>query len=596
MSRKLFAVALVTALALSGCTPSKDGNTSDPNDLGDLKGCTPVVAAVSSEKVNLFTELANRFKDSPEGKALSTCAAIVPKDVASGEAARLLKLGWPKAETDKPQPVIWSPASTSWVAQVADSQGKALVPDPKSFARTPVVMAMPEQMARTLGWPNKSIGLNDLHDLCLDPKGWGKFGGANSIWGSFKLGKTNPTTSTTGLNILLMQNYAAAKKTTGLTEADITAGNQFSKELESCVIHYGDTTGNVLDRVYKRDQNGQSLNYVSAIAVEETSVINFNLGNPTSRVIKAGEQLTKPKERLVAVYPSEGSLESDNPIVALGTPAAWVTPEQRTAAEAFAKFVQTPAAQSVLGDFGFRPVDPAAKPGGLVTQENGVDPTKPTVRLEAPSVSVVSAATQQWNGIRKPSSTLELIDISGSMKESAGQGSNMTRMDGAITSSIDTLDHFRPTDKLGVWAFTTNIPNNIAELRPVTPIGGDAENLAQEIKKLTPLNGTPLYDTILAAYREMKKHAEPGRINAIIVLSDGEDANSQISLDDLKRELRGPSEGDDPAPVRIFPIIYGQDAPPDALREIAEASGGQVFNASDPRRIGLVFRSVVNNF
>lgn len=596
MYRKSWVIAALTAtLALSGCTNSTT-KTADPNDFGDTGGCTPVAVAVSSEKVNLVTKITEEFNNSQAGKNLQPCAKFFVTDVASGEAARLLKLGWPSEETDKPRPAIWSPASTSWVAQVADSQGTALVPNPTSFARTPVVIAMPERMATTLGWPNKQIGLKDLHDLCLDPKGWGKFGGASSIWGSFKISKTNPNTSTTGQNVLLMQNYTAAGKKEALTEADITAGTQFSKELESCVTHYGDTTGNVLDRVYKRDLNNQGLNYVSAIAVEETSVINYNLGNPTSKVVQPGEQLTKPEERLVAIYPTEGSLESDNPLVALGTPASWVTPEQRKAAQELIKFAQTPPAQALLGDFGFRPLDPAAKPGGLVTQENGVDPTKPTVLLEKPSVPVTSAALSQWEDVRKPSRVLEAIDISGSMRESAGSGTNMSRMDGAISSAVDTLDHFRPTDEVGVWGFTTDIPDNIAELRALKPLGGDRENLASEIKKLVPLNGTPLYDTIAKAHVEMKKSAKPGQINAIVVLSDGEDSGSRISLDTLKRQLRGPEEGDDPTPVRVFPIIYGQDAPPDALREIAEASGGQVFNAKDPRRINLVFRSVVNNF
>jgi Ca-activated chloride channel family protein len=585
---------------LSGCTPSNGGDTPNPNDLGDLNGCTPVVAAVSSEKVNLFTELADRFKDSPEGKALATCAAIVPRDVASGEAARLLNAGWPTDQTTTPAPALWSPASTTWTSQVAEVQGESMVPNPQSFARTPVVMAMPKQMAVTLGWPDKAISLNDLRDLCLDPKGWGKFGGAKSLWGSFKMGKTNPTTSTTGRNILLMQNYAAAKKTEGLTEADVAAGTQFSKEFESCVIHYGDTTGNVLNRLYDRDKNNQPLNYISAIPLEETSVINYNLGNPTSRVVKPGEQLTKPKEPLVAIYPAEGSLVSDNPVVALGTAAPWVTPEQRTAAEAFVKFVQTPAAQSMLGDFGFRPTDPAAKPGGRITTENGVDPTKPAVLLEAPSVAVASAATRQWNELRKASKVLYLLDGSGSMREAMGNGSDQSLMQGAISSASSTIDHFRGTDEVGVWVFTTGISSgvgeNIADIRPISPLGGDGENLKQELKSLQPGGGTPLYDALSTAVKEMKKTAEPGHINAIIVLSDGKDENSKMSLEDLLRELRGPSEGDDPKQIRVFPIVYGSQAPPEALRQIAEASGGQVFNASDPRRIDLVFKSVVNNF
>lgn len=599
-------MALMLSLTFASCggggTDNSGGN-SPPDGSGDFSSvgdCTPVVAAVSSEKVNLFTELAAKFKNSPEGESLNKCAAIVPIDVSSGEAARLLKLDWPEAETDKPKPVIWSPASTSWVAQVADSVGPAVVPDPVSFARTPVVFAMPEIMAKTLGWPKKSIGFKDLHDLCLDPKGWGKFGGTTGLWGSFKLGKTNPNTSTTGLNTLLMQNYAAAGKKTKLSAADVQRGTSFSRDFESCVIHYGDTTGNVLNRIYERAANGQSLDYVSAVAVEETSVINYNRGNPTSRVVAKGDQLTPPKERLVAIYPKEGSLESDNPVVVLGNTADvnWVTPEQRKAGEAFKKFVLTAPAQAVLGEYGFRPVDPKAKPTGQVTRDNGVDPAQPKFRLPNPDVAVVSAAVRQWEDVRKGSSVLELIDLSGSMDEEIETG--RTRLDGAKESAKATLGHFRSTDELGLWVFSTeissNIGKNVVPIRQVGPLGGGRETLEQEIDKLQSVSGTPLYDALATAHRYMQNRAKPGRINAIIVLSDGEDKDSRISLDDLKRQLRGPTEGNDPAPVRVFPIIYGQDAPPRALEEIAEESGGQVFNASDPRRIKLVFQQVVNNF
>ncbi|HEX7483615.1 MAG TPA: substrate-binding domain-containing protein [Candidatus Saccharimonadales bacterium] len=590
---KFWIASIAIALALSSCTNAPDG-PSDPDNIGN---CTPVFAAVSSEKVNLVTELNTKFKESPEGKALEealgNCVAIVPKDVASGAATDLLKAGWPTENTLAPRPAIWSPASSSWVASVAESKGKELVPNPVSFARTPVVMAMPVQMARTLGWPDKPIGLHDLHDLCLDSKGWGKFGGGATTWGNFKLGKTTPTTSTTGLNIVLMQNYAAANKTSGLTEADITAGNQFSKELESCVIHYGDTTGSVLERLYQKN----SLSYVSAIAVEETSVINYNLGNPKSQVVKAGDELTKPDEqnRLVAIYPTEGSLESDNPIVALGKSATWVTDEQRTAAEAFIKFVQTPIAQNILGNFGFRPADPAAKPSGLISAENGVDPTKPTVRLETPSVAVASAATKQWIDVRKPARVEIVLDISDSMNDSIG--GNDTRISMAKKSASSVIGHFRGSDQVGVSAFTTDGKNSIySQLRPLSPLGSSGETLKDDILAIQTGVGTPLFDAIGLAFERVKEGAESGQINAIIVISDGMDNASRMDADDLKRLLRGSTEGNDPAQVRVFPIIYGEEAPADVLREIAEASGGQVFNAKDPRRLDQVMRSVVNNF
>ena len=598
----LTAAAAVLSLSLAACSGGgTDSNPTNPN--GDFAGGINVVAAVSPEKVNMFADLAGKFKNSDEYKALEQKLGkpvnIAPVAVSSGEANRLLKGGWPVDQTDKPQPVIWSPASTTWTADVADSKGAALVPNATSFASTPLVFAMPERMARQLGWPAKQPSFADFEKLCGSPEGWSQFGGGAATWGQFKLGKTNPSTSTSGLNTLLMQSYSVAKKTTGLTAADVAKAKDFNQKFESCAIHYGDTTGNFLKRVYDRDQNGQSLGYVSAIAVEETSVVNYNMGNPQSNVVTSGQQLTPPREKLVAIYPPTGSLVSDNPITVLGTSASWVTPEQRTAGEAFKKFVMTPAAQAVLGDYGFRPADTNAKPSGKVTTEFGVDPTQPKIVLPKPDVATTAAAMNQWNEVRKPSSVLLLIDVSGSMGDPAKDGTNNTRMKSAINGAVATLVHFRPTDKLAVWAFSTTLKspagNNIAVVRDLKPLGGERETLASQLQQLTPVQGTPLYDSIDTAFNAMHKEAEAGRINAIVVLTDGEDTNSQIDIDSLKRQLRAPDESNDPLQVRVFPIIYGE-ASPDALTDIAVASGGQVFSAKDPKRLALVFQSVMNNF
>lgn len=602
------AVFAAMATILSGCLFSDNSTQGSAGNDFDFGDCTPVIVAVSPEKVNMFTELATLFEASPEAEKLESesgkCARIQAVDVSSGEAARLLNSGWPTDQTTKPRPVVWSPASSSWVADVAATSGEALVAKPVSFTYTPVVFAMPEKMASTMGYPNEPISINDLHDLCLAPEGWGTYGGSAALWGDFKLGKTNPNTSTTGRNMLLMQAYANAGKTEGLTVEDVEAASSFSQEFESCVIHYGDTTGNILNRVYDRGLEGKPLDYVSAIAVEETSVINYNIGNPTSRVVAEGEVLTPPAEKLVAIYPEGGSLISDNPIVTLGGPNAdWVSEEQKTAGDAFISFVQTDTAQSVLDDFGFRPLDRDAKIEGLFTAENKVNPAMPTTLLEPPSVSVTTAATQQWEQIRKPSSVLVLIDVSGSMSTGTGvnmDGRDMSRMDLAVYSAQQTLGHFRPTDELGVWAFTTGVESaigpNVVEVRPLGPLASGRERLSEELGRLTPLNDTPLFDSVATAYEYMLERAEAGRINAIIVLSDGEDTASFIKTDELKRLLQNNSEGTVDAPVRVFPIIYGDAAPADVLQEIAEASGGQVFNASDPRRLAQVFQSVVNNF
>ncbi|MEZ3161973.1 substrate-binding and VWA domain-containing protein [Microbacterium sp. BWT-B31] len=493
---------------------------------------------------------------------------------------------------------MWSPASTVWTERVAAAASPALVGQPESFTRTPVVFAVPETMAKALGWPDADIGIADFERLCQDPSGWGSVG--KPLWGSFKISKTNPNTSTTGLSMILMQTYEAAGKADGLTVSDVDAAGEFSRVFEECVIHYGDTTGKVLTRLYDDTQNGAGgSGYVSAVAVEETSLLNYNQGNPDSHTVQPGEKLTPPKEKLVAVYPAGGSMWSDNPITVLGAP--WVTDAQREAAGAFAAFLQTAPAQRILPDFGFRPLDSSAPLGELFTAAYGVDPAGPAVTLPSPGVDVVSAAIDQWTQIRKPSSVLELIDISGSMDEGIGDG--RSRLDGAIEGAQSTLGHFRSSDEIGVWAFTTGVESsagrNIVVLRDVSPLASDREKVDSSLDELryARRDGTPLYDAVALAYDEMTARAEPGRINAIVLLSDGQDTDSAISLDSLVARLSKFSrEGGDDSPVRIFPIAYGEGADTGALRRIAEATGGQWFDASDAAKIDLVFASVINNF
>lgn len=594
-------MAGIIALALAACTGSGDdgGGSADGSQGFPDDGCTHITVATSSEKVNMLDELAKEFKESPEHDALGTCATVRPTNVSSGNATRFLTSGedWPSDDRAL-WPTLWSPASTVWTDRVAAAASPALVGEPKSFTRTPVVFGMPEPMATALGWPNSPVSITDLENLCQDPAGWGSVG--KEIWGAFKISKTNPNTSTTGLSTILMQSYEATGKTADLTSADVDAAADFSRVFEECVIHYGDTTGNVLSTLYDETQNGSNGSaYVSAVALEETSLLNYNQGNPDSHTVQPGETLTPPKTKLVAVYPEGGSMWSDNPITVLG--AEWVTAEQRTAGEAFAEFVQTTAAQKILPEYGFRPLDDSVPLGDLFTAKFGVDPAQPAVTLPKPEVDVISTAIDQWTQVRKPSSVLELIDISGSMDDPIGDG--RSRLDGAIEGAQTTLDHFRPTDEIGVWAFTTGISSDEGEgiqvLRDVTALGADGEKLDTSLADLryAQRNGTPLYDSIMLAYDAMSERAEPGRINAIVVLSDGEDTDSAISLDSLIAKIgKSTKEGGDDAPVRIFPIAYGEGADTSALQRIADVTGGQLFDASNAERIDLVFASVINNF
>lgn len=602
-SFKVVSMLGAAALIFAGCSPGSDDSVAidDTTPQIGADGCTSVVVATSSEKVNLMQDLGQKFKESEDGKALDKCATIYPVNVSSGAAADSLMNStteWSGLD-EAYYPTIWSPASTIWTDQVKVVAGDNVFADePTSFAKTPVVYGVPETMAKALGYPDKDISMKDIEKLIAAKDGWGSVG--KDMWGSFKIAKTNPNTSTTGLSAILMQSYAASGKTKDLTVDDVNASADFSKSFESGAIHYGDTTGKVLTTLYNKTQNGSDGNYVSAVALEETSLVNYNKGNPDSHVVQPGETLTPPKEKLVAVYPSEGSMWSDNPAVLLNT--SWVDDEEKTAGAAFLKFLQSDDAQNSLAEYGFRSVNDKIDGSKSLNASVGVDVTKPAVSLPKPSVDVAVAAKDQWVKIRKPSAVLELIDISGSMDDSMGNGKS--KLDGAIEGAQGTIGNFRSTDEIGVWAFTTDIQSdlgkNVIPVREFGPLNNDSENVGNSLDDLryTDRNGTPLYDSIAVSYDYMTKQAESGRINAIVVLSDGADEGSDMSLNSLLTKLKssGSAEGGSDKQVRIFTIAYGDGANKDELSKISEATGGQMFDASDPERINEVFTSVINNF
>ena len=94
---------------------------------------------------------------------------------------------------------------------------------------------------------------------------------------------------------------------------------EFVAGVEKSVAHYGDTALTFLTNLQRADDAGAALGYVGAVAVEEKSVVDYNEGNPTGDLETKGRH-GKPKVPLVAVYPKEGTLNSDNPFAVLHAP------------------------------------------------------------------------------------------------------------------------------------------------------------------------------------------------------------------------------------------------------------------------------------
>ena len=327
-------------------------------------GCTTVVVTASVEKAALMAEVANRYNAS-DRQVNGNCYGISVNATPSGVAeSQLAEAGWDPAWG--PAPDAWSPAASTWLQllrhdRTSHDRPDILAADNESVVSTPIVLAMPEPKAKALGWPGAAIGWADLLELANNPGGWASKG--HPEWGAFKLGKTNPNVSTSGLSATIGAFVAATGTSSDLTLDTLKEPRvrEFVAGVEKSVAHYGDTALTFLTNLQRADDAGAALGYVSAVAVEEKSVVDYNTGNPTGDLHTAGQH-GSPRVPLVAIYPKEGTLNSDSPFAVLRAP--WSEAGKQAGAKDFLAYLREPAGQELFTDAGFRTYD--GRPGKVV--------------------------------------------------------------------------------------------------------------------------------------------------------------------------------------------------------------------------------------
>lgn len=590
----ILAGALIVGLRLFvGSTSGKDpGGT--PQEAGQAKACddggVTLTLAASSEKAELLRKIAAGYSGREVG---GRCADVVVQTKASGGAMQALARGWDERQ-DGPRPDVWSPASSGWITllqqrtSAADTGSLVAAANP-SIAKTPLVIAMPKPMAEALGWPGKKLGWSDLLDLSSGS--WAKYD--HPEWGRFRLGKTNPNFSTSGLNATVGTYFAATGLSGDLSERNVAdpKAREFVRGVERSIVHYGDTTLTFLSNLQRADDAGAGLSYISAVAVEEKSVWDYNQGNPTGDPRTLGKH-GKPKVPLVAIYPKEGTLYSDNPYAVLTAP--WVDDAKRRVAADFLSYLRAEKQQQRFTEFAFRSHD--GKPGRLITEANGLLPAEPKATLSPPAPNVLDKVLSSWAELRKPANVLMVMDVSGSMGATV-PGTGRSKLDLAKQAAINALPQFGPHDKVGLWLFSTRRDGDkdYLELSPLATVdGAQRKNLRARLDGLTPDGGTGLYDTALAAYRHVRDRHSGDAINAVVFLTDGRNEdNDSLSLENLLPGLRAESAEES---VRMFTIAYGQDADLGVLRRISEATDAAAYDSREPGGIDQVFTAVVSNF
>ncbi len=552
-----------------------------------VTSCTslPVTITSSEEKSALLTQMASDFNRQRPVIA-GFCLKIAVVRQASGATEQALARGWVE-RVDGPRPDAWLPAASTWILllnqKLADAGHPAMADqNSPSLARSPLVIGMPKPMAVALGWPDRPIGWSEFLQLARDRTGWSRFG--HPEWGYFKLGKTNPLNSTSGLHALIAAYFAASARSSGLTTADLVSPPiaAFVRSLESSVVHYGDSVSTFLLNLQAADDRGSALSYISAVAVEEKQILDYNRGNPTGDPAKDGKHLY-PTVPLAAVYPREGTLAADHPFAVLTAP--WVADNKRSGARAFLAYLQEPAQQRRFQDAGFR--DQRGFPGPAIVPAKGVLPDQPSAYLQPPPARVISQVQSSWRGLRKSARFLLVVDASG-----WGSSTDLGQLQHSIEAGLEQLN---ATDSVGIWSLPGDadqdhrVLTQFAELQVVRP--GLSQALGTIQSSTQP--GVPLRST-MAAVATVAAGADASHINAVVLVGGGHSALADVALDKALSDLS--AESNHTPGVALFTVAYGSHPDLTTLGLLAMAGRGGIYDASTPSSIGRALAAALSNF
>ncbi|GDY30769.1 hypothetical protein GTS_24020 [Gandjariella thermophila] len=507
---------------------------------GDL----PVPVAVAPDMEQVVRQIAADYeRGQPTAAGRCVRIQVTPRNAA--EVAASLPNGEPNP------PVMWIPDSSLWAQQAEQAvsgQGNAAprLEVRSSLVSTPLVVAGTEATVRPLGWPNSPVSWRRL----IDP--------ATQVLIS------DPNSSTEGLATL-----AVLAGLTGSTDGSPTATlvGALLKLAHPSVLSVQDAFGRV-------QANGTGSPLFTA----------------TEQAVFAHDRQLGRRE-VVAVYPQEGTIDLDHPVVRLARPGEPAGTDE--AVNAFEAALRTPAALQQFTEAGFRGPDGTAPADW--TDSNGVRREAPRL-LPIPTPAAAAQLLKVWSVINVDARMITVFDVSSSMRARIAGGPSLIEL--TRDAALAALSLQPDSSNIGLWAFSSqqSPPNGWTELQPVNPLarpvgdGTQRDALKQGLAALPGMVGgnSRLRAATLAAYRAALADYDPTKVNSVVLFTDGIDGDGQgdMDLDALVQTLR--REFDPNRLVVIVPVAIGPDADMDALNQIAAATGGKAYQAATPSDMSKV--------
>ncbi|WFE24232.1 substrate-binding domain-containing protein [Solwaraspora sp. WMMD937] len=536
-------------------------------------GALPLVVSAAPEIAPAVQAAADQWR--AEGGAVGdTCVAVEvtasdPVDVAAVVAGQhgVALAGVGQASGTAIAPDVWVPDSSTWLLRLSSLAPGFTPANNESVARSPVVVAMPEPVATNLGWPDQQLTWTDLLQQITTGT-------------ELRTGIVEPTRDAAGLSGLLALGEAAG-------EAGANAQQATTAALRALATGRSALREDLIARFPRSADPASVASALGAAALSEEDVIEYNAAQPPIA--------------LAALYLEPAPMSLDYPYAVL--PGA--DPATAAAAANFYSVLTGAGFRNRLGDQGLRAPDgtwgagfsaPQGAPSPAGTAPATVTPDSGGTAAGGLDPVVIDRTLATWTSVTLPAQMLAVIDVSGSMLEPVPTANNVTRADLTREAARRGLSLFDDSWALGLWIFSTQLDGeqDWRELVPISPLSSRRAELEASLSEVVPKrNGnTGLYDTTLAAYLTVQDEWAAGRVNSVVIFTDGRNEDdSGLTQDELLAEL---AEAADPQrPIQVIYVGIGDGVSQEELESITNTTGGGVFVTEDPANIGDILLKAI---
>ena len=438
---------------------------------------------------------------------------------------------------------VW-PASSMWIS-MGDEQH--LVKHAESVYMTPVVFGIRESLAMELGFTDTDVSVRDIL-ASIEKK-------------EMSFCMTSATQSNSGASAYMGFLYALMGKQEGMTAEDLDdpALQENIKELLGGVERSSGSS----DWLKELFLNG---NY--------DAMVNYEC-----LIIDANQQLEEEgKEPLYVIYPYDGLSIADSPL-------GYVDHKDEKKEEAFLK-VQ----EYLLSDEVQKEIEATGRRIRVnqIEEENkdaaldcwGIDTEKILSPIQMPDGEVLLKALNVYQTtLRKPSFTVYCLDFSGSM---SGEGEEQLKE--AMSQILIQENAAKNLLQASEGEVNTVIFFDDTILGVETARDDSDEALAELNKKVEDFSiggGTDIYIAAAKALEIASQYDLENYTPAVILMTDGQSTENFQVFQDAWDVF-----GED---VPVFSITFG-DADPTQLEELAQLTGGRVFDGTED--LTEAFRSV----